>query len=93
MPSIGTNEMCSGVCSEEAKLCDPDNLKCIGHGYDATDYAYIWAEDYTDKSAGLEQTSTILQSSGLCHDCPNVFDLHGPQTGLVLPPSTPNCWG
>ena len=27
------DQMCSGVCSEEAELCDPDNLRCIGHGY------------------------------------------------------------
>ena len=26
--------MCSGVCTEEAELCDPDNLRCIGHGYE-----------------------------------------------------------
>ena len=24
-------QMCSGVCSEEAELCDPDKLRCIRH--------------------------------------------------------------
>merc|ERR1711923_511961 len=37
--------MCSGVCSEEAEFCDPDNLKCIGHGDD-----YSWLSKYTEKS-------------------------------------------
>ena len=39
--------MCSGVCSEEAEFCDPDNLRCIGHGYE--DYSWN-TKDYTDKS-------------------------------------------
>merc|ERR1711949_94319 len=42
--------MCSGVCSEEAEFCDPDNLRCIGDGYDASAKYYEWADDYTDKS-------------------------------------------
>ena len=46
------DQMCSGVRSEEAELCDPDNLRCIGHGYD-DEYGY------TDKSLDTKLGKTV----------------------------------
>ena len=46
------DQMCSGVYSEEAELCEPDILSCIGHGYNENqnERGYEWADDYTKKS-------------------------------------------
>ena len=52
-------KMCSGVCSEEAELCDPDNLRCIGDGYNSWQGGYT--DDYTDKSL-----DTKLGKNGYC---------------------------
>ena len=46
------DQMCSGVCSEEAELCDPDNLRCIGDGYSEDDFGY--SDDYMRKSLNTE---------------------------------------
>ena len=42
------DQMCSGVCREEAELCDPDNLRCIGDGYDEGQWDFD--DYYTVKS-------------------------------------------
>ena len=37
---IPLDQMCSGVCSEDAELCNQDNLRCIGHGYPEGDWGF-----------------------------------------------------
>ena len=62
------DQMCSGVCSEEAELCDPDNLRCIGHGYSWLSLA----DDYTKKSSVYHDSSS--------YPCPMHFRLLGSQS-------------
>ena len=39
------DQMCSGICSEDAELCDPEHLRCIGDGYNH-EYEYESTPDF-----------------------------------------------